>query len=195
MVPSLSIADSSISVHGAGDVAMPFTITMNQAAPSGGTSVHVATTDGTATAGVEYAALDTTLTIAAGETQANFNVVVHGRTTPGDDKSFSVTLSDPGDGVALGNATATGTIHYDIPVQAEIWQINGSGQQAALLGKSVLTYSNVVTAVGPLGFTMQTPDARADASPLTSNGVYVFTGSTPTVSVGEAVDVAARVDD
>jgi predicted extracellular nuclease len=195
MGPSLSIADSSISVHGAGNAGMPFTITMNEPAPSGGTSVHVATANGSATAGVEYEALDSTLTIAAGETQASFNVVVHGRTTPSDDKSFRVTLSDPGDGVALGDATATGTIHYDIPVQAEIWQINGSGQPAALLGKSVLTYGNVVTAVGPLGFTMQTPDARADASPLTSNGVYVFTNAAPTVSVGEAVDVAAVVDD
>lgn len=195
MGPSLSIADASISVHGASDVAMPFTITMNEPAPSGGTSVHVATANGSATAGVEYEALDTTLTIAAGETQASFNVVVHGRSTPADDKDFSVTLSDPGDGVALGDATAIGTIHYDIPVQAEIWQINGSGQRAALLGKSVLTYGNVVTAVGPLGFTMQTPDARADASPLTSNGVYVFTNAAPTVSVGEAVDVAAVVDD
>lgn len=193
--PSLSIADNSISVHGAGDLAMPFTITMNQPAPDGGISVHVATGNGSATAGVEYEAIDTTLTIAAGDTQVGFNVLVHGRTTPGDDRNFTVTLSQPGGGVALGDDSATGTIHYDIPIAAEIWQINGNGQPAALLGKSVLTHGNVVTAVGPLGFTMQTPDARADADPLTSNGVYVFTDSTPTVQVGNVVDVAARVDD
>jgi hypothetical protein len=193
--PSLSIADSSISVHGAGDVTMPFIVTMNQPAPDGGISVHVATGNGSASAGVEYEAVDTTLTIAAGDTQVGFNVLVHGRTTPGDDRNFTVTLSQPGGGVALGDDSATGTIHYDIPIAAEIWQINGSGRPAALLGKSVLTHGNVVTAVGPLGFTMQTPDARADADPLTSNGVYVFTDSAPAVQVGDAVDVAARVDD
>ncbi|HWU77220.1 MAG TPA: lamin tail domain-containing protein [Rhodanobacter sp.] len=193
--PSLSIADSSVSVRGAGDVAMPFTISMNQPAPADGVSVHVATEDGSAQAGVEYEPVNTTLTVAAGQTQVTFNVLVHGRTTPGDNKNFTVKLSDPGDGVALGHASAIGTILYEIPIAAEIWQINGSGQSPALLGKPVLTHDNVVTAVGPQGFTMQTPDARADASPLTSNGVYVFTGSAPAVSVGNAVDVAAVVDD
>jgi predicted extracellular nuclease len=193
--PSLSIADSSISVRGAGDVAMPFTISMNRPAPADGASVHVATEDGSAQAGVDYEPVDATLTVAAGETQVTFNVLVHGRTSPSDNKTFTAKLSDPGDGVALGRASATGTILYDIPIAAEIWQINGSGQSPALLGKPVLTHDNVVTAVGPQGFTMQTPDARADASPLTSNGVYVFTGSAPTVSVGNAVDVAAVVDD
>ena len=193
--PSLSIADSSASVRGAGDVTMPFTISMNQPAPADGVSVHVATADGSAQAGIEYEPVNTTLTVAAGETQVTFNVLVHGRTTPDDNKTFTVTLSDPGGDVALGDATATGTILYEIPIAAEIWQINGSGQSPALLGKPVLTHDNVVTAVGPQGFTMQTPDERADASPLTSNGVYVFTASTPTVNVGDAVDVAAVVDD
>ena len=193
--PALSIADSSVSVHGAGDVAMPFTVTLNQPAQAGGVSVHVATADGTAKAGVEYESVDTTLTIAAGETQATFNVVVHGRTTPADDKAFSVTLSDPTGGVALGDASAVGAILYDIPVAAEIWQINGTGQGSPLLGKPVITTDNVVTAVGPQGFTMQTPDARDDHNRLTSNGVYVFTGSKPTVDVGNAVNVDAVVDD
>lgn len=193
--PSLSIADSSVSVHGTGDVAMPFTVTLNQAAPTGGVSVHVATSDDTAKAGVEYEPVNATLAIAAGETQATFNVIVHGRATPGDDKAFTVTLSDPTGDVALGDASAVGAILYDIPVAAEIWQITGTGQSSPLLGKPVITHDNVVTAVGPQGFTMQTPDARDDHNRLTSNGVYVFTGSKPTVAVGDAVNVDAVVDD
>jgi predicted extracellular nuclease len=195
MAPALSIADSSVSVHGAGDVAMQFTVTLSQAAPDGGVSVHVATGDGTAVAGTDYAAINTTLTIAAGQTQSSFNVIVHGRTTPSDNKAFTVTLSDPSGEVALGDANAVGTILYAIPVAAEIWQINGTGQSSPLLGKPVLTHDNVVTAVGPQGFTMQTPDARDDHNLLTSNGVYVYTGSTPAVSVGDAVDATAVVDD
>jgi hypothetical protein len=194
MGPSLSIADNSVSVHGAGNVAMPFTVTLNQAAPDGGVTVHVATQDGTAVAGTDYDAINATLTLAAGQTQASFNVVVHGRTTPSDNKIFNVTLSDPSGGVALGDASAVGTIINTIPIAAEIWQINGAGQSSPLLGRPVLTHDNVVTAVGPQGFTMQTPDARDDRNTLTSNGVYVFTDSVPTVSVGDAVNVTAVVD-
>ncbi|MCT7264641.1 hypothetical protein, partial [Salmonella enterica] len=76
---------------------------------------------------------------------------------------------------------------YDIPVAAEIWQIQGREQISPLVGKSVITKGNIVTAVGPNGFTMQTPDARADADPLTSNGIYVFTSTKPTVAMGDVV--------
>lgn len=192
---SLSIADATATVHGATNVAMPFTVTLNQPAPAGGVSVHVATRDDTATvAAGDYEAVDTTLTIAAGQTQASFNVVVHGRTTGAADKAFLVTLDQPTGGATLARDSAIGAILYDIPVAAEIWQIQGREQTSPLLGKSVTTTGNIVTAVGPAGFTMQTPDSRADADPLTSNGVYVFTSSKPTVAIGDVVDVAAKVD-
>ena len=192
---ALSIADASATVRGAGDVAMTFTVTLNQPAPDGGVSVHAATRDDTAKAGTDYEAVDTTLTVPAGQTQAQLSVTVHGRTTPSEDKTFLVELGDASGGVALADASAIGAILYDIPVTAEIWQITGHDAVSPLLGKSVLTSGNVVTAVGPQGFTMQTPDARADADPLTSNGIYVYTGAAPTVTVGDVVDVAARVTD
>ncbi len=43
------------------------------------------------------------------------------------------------------------------------------------------------------GFFIQTPDARADASAETSNGIFVYTGAAPTVQVGDQVDVTATV--
>ena len=192
---ALSIADATVTVHGAADVAMPFAVTLNQPAPAGGVSVHVATQDDTATvAAGDYDAVDTTLTIAEGQTQASFNVNVHGRTTGTPDKAFLVKLDQPTGGATLARGSAIGAILYDIPVAAEIWQIQGREQTSPLLGKSVKTTGNIVTAVGPAGFTMQTPDSRADADPLTSNGVYVFTSSKPTVAVGDVVDVDATVD-
>lgn len=191
---SLSIADSSVTVHGAANVNMPFTVTLSQPAPAGGVTVHATTVDGTATvANGDYDALDTTLNFAEGQTQAGFNVVVHGRTSNSDDKTFQVKLSQPSGDIPLARDTATGAIRYDIPVAAEIWQIQGRNQLSPLAGKSVITTGNIVTAVGPAGFTMQTPDARADADPLTSNGVYVFTSSAPTVAVGDVVNVDASV--
>ncbi len=193
--PALSIADSSVTVHGPGDLSMPFTVSLNQPAGSGGVSVHVATHDDTAVASAgDYDALDTTLNIAAGQTQSSFNVVVHGTSQGSTDKAFSVQLSAPSAGVALARGSAVGAILYDIPVAAEIWQIQGREQTSPLLGKSVKTSGNIVTAVGPAGFNMQTPDARSDGDPLTSDGVYVFTASAPSVAIGDVVDVDAKVD-
>ena len=79
------------------------------------------------------------------------------------------------------------------PVTAEIFEIQGNGLASPLIGQLVTTESNIVTAVGPDLFVIQTPDARADADPDTSNGIIVFTGSAPAVSVGDLVDVSGTV--
>lgn len=80
------------------------------------------------------------------------------------------------------------------PVLAvEIFDIQGAGMSSSLAGQQVLTTANVVTAVGPSGFFLQTPDYRVDASVETSNGIYVYTGQVPVVSVGDLVDVEGRV--
>jgi predicted extracellular nuclease len=75
----------------------------------------------------------------------------------------------------------------------EIFAIQGSGAASPFASQGVATEDNIVTAVGPDGFFIQTPDARADASAATSNGIFVFTGSAPTVAVGDQVDVAGQV--
>lgn len=193
---SASITDAQVTVRGPGDLAMPFTVTLSTPAPPNTpVTVHVATADGTATvAAGDYDAVDSTLTIAPKTILASFNVTVHGSNTASQDKAFEVKLSDVSDGYKLARDTAVGAILYDIPVAVEIWQIQGRDTTSPLLGKSVITSGNVVTAVGPAGFTMQTPDARADADALTSNGVYVFTGSAPEVTIGNLVDVDVVVD-
>lgn len=193
---SISIADASATVRGASDVQMPFTITLSEPAPAGtGETVHVATSDDTASAAAgDYDALDTDLTVAPGESSVSFNITVHGTAQGKSDRAFHVTLSNPSGDYTLARDSAIGAILYDIPVDAEIWQIQGTEQVSPLLGKTVLTHGNIVTAVGPAGFNMQTPDQRADADAMTSNGVYVYTGSAPTVAIGDVVDVNAVVD-
>jgi hypothetical protein len=75
----------------------------------------------------------------------------------------------------------------------EIWEIQGSGTASPHVGALVTTLDNVVTAVGPDGFTIQTPDERIDADPATSDGVFVFTGgANPPAGLG--VVAGARVD-
>jgi predicted extracellular nuclease len=75
----------------------------------------------------------------------------------------------------------------------EVYQLQGAGLASPYAGQTVQTLDNVVTAVGPDGFFVQTPDSRADLDAGTSNGVFVFTGSTPAVQVGDQVDVTGTV--
>ena len=75
----------------------------------------------------------------------------------------------------------------------EIYEIQGVGDASPFADQNVITEGNIVTAVGPDGFAMQTPDERADADVNTSNGIFVFTGSTPTVAVGDLVNVTGAV--
>src|SRR5690606_25111646 len=91
---------------------------------------------------------------------------------------------------------ATGTILSDdfnlVPVHA----IQGAGASSPLLGQTVIT-SAIVTAVRNNGFFIQMPDAEADANPLTSEGVFVFTSAAPSVDVvvGNRVQVRGEVQE
>ena len=75
----------------------------------------------------------------------------------------------------------------------EIYEIQGSGFSSPVVNSVVITNNNVVTAVGPDGFFIQTPADRSDNDINTSDGIFVYTGSTPTVSVGDLVDVKGKV--
>ncbi len=79
--------------------------------------------------------------------------------------------------------------------ELEIFDIQGSGASSPVDGQVVTTSDNIVTAIAGDGFFIQTPDARDDADPDTSNGIFVFTGGAPAVSVGDQVDVTAEVDE
>jgi len=90
------------------------------------------------------------------------------------------------DGTAFGGCDAP-------PAIAEIYEIQGTGLTSPFANQTVTTLSNTVTALASNGFFIQTPDARADADPETSNGIFVFTGGAPGVAVGDQVDVTGQV--
>jgi predicted extracellular nuclease len=73
-------------------------------------------------------------------------------------------------------------------VSAAIHQIQGDNAATPYLGRDVST-TGVVTAKKSNGFFLQTPD-NGDDDPTTSQGLFVFTASTPAVAVGDIV--AAR---
>ncbi|MFE0643565.1 endonuclease/exonuclease/phosphatase family protein [Streptomyces sp. NPDC058877] len=75
-----------------------------------------------------------------------------------------------------------------------IHDIQGTTRVSPLVGKQVTGVTGIVTGVrayGSRGFWMQDPEA--DANPATSEGIFVYTGSVPTVSVGDALSVNGTV--
>ena len=81
------------------------------------------------------------------------------------------------------------------PVVAAIHEIQGSGLASPYAGQSVETLGNIVTAVDTNGFFIQAPASAVDADPLTSEGVFVFTSSAPTVQIGDVVNVTGTVSE
>ena len=109
----LSIDDISVNPEGnAGSTNATFTITRS-GDTSGSSSVHYATSAGSATAGVDYTSLpDTTVTFDAGQTTKTVGVAVLGDTLDENNETFTVQLSGA-TGAQIGDASGTGTIVDD----------------------------------------------------------------------------------
>lgn len=78
------------------------------------------------------------------------------------------------------------------PTELAIYEIQGAGHTTAHNGDNVRT-TGVVTGVISNGFYLQDP--TGDSDDATSDGIFVFTGGAPTVSVGDVLDVTADVSE
>ncbi len=108
-LPSVAIADVTVTEGDTGTVTASFNVTL---APASGRQVSVsyATADGTATAPADYSATSGGLTFAAGETTKQVTVPVHNDVLDEIDESFTVGLSSPvnatiSDDLGLGTIT------------------------------------------------------------------------------------------
>ncbi|CTP90904.1 extracellular nuclease [Xanthomonas translucens pv. phlei] len=192
--PVASVANLSRGEGDSGSSAFVFTIALSQPAGSGGVSFSVATRDGSASAGSDYQAVAaTSVTIPAGESSAQVSVLVNGDTANEPDETFYLDISGIS-GALPATLTASAVILNDDFNLVPIHSIQGSGARSPLVGQVVAT-SGIVTARRSAGFFLQAPDAQADADPLTSEGIYVYTGSAPPAeaAVGNAVRVQATV--
>ncbi|MEU4391284.1 lamin tail domain-containing protein [Kribbella sp. NPDC023855] len=89
-----------------------------------------------------------------------------------------------------------GTPDDPTPGPHRIHDIQGGGRVSSLVGTNVTNVPGIVTAVrvtgNSRGYWFQDP--TADADPLTSEGLFVYTGSTtPAVAIGDSVVVSGRV--
>jgi uncharacterized protein len=79
-----------------------------------------------------------------------------------------------------------------VVTRAAIHEIQGAGHISPMEGDAVLT-SGIVTATRSNGFWMQ--DQAPDADSATSEGIFVFTSSAPSVAVGDAVQLSGTVSE
>lgn len=110
-LPSVSIANVSVSEGNSGTMTARFTVTLSAAA-SGPVTVAFQTADGTATAGSDYTAKSGTLIFAAGETSKTIDVAIGGDTVVEADETFLVHLTSA-TGATIATPQATGTIVND----------------------------------------------------------------------------------
>jgi hypothetical protein len=122
--------------------------------------------------------------------------IAQGDTSPSDafDPSLEWEGFEADDITGLGVHNATPPPPPVVPV-AEIFEIQGLGSSSSFAGQKVKTLDNIVTAVLPRGFFIQTPEFRADTNAATSNGLMVVTTSAPAVAVGNQVDVTGIVSE
>ena len=117
----------------------------------------------------------------------------------GQGSELTVTLTAQTDGgseaFAFQNLIVTEGNVPPAPFELEIYEIQGAGAFSFFSGAQVITNDNVVTAVRSNGFFMQTPASRTDGDVDTSDGIFVFTGAFPAVSVGDLVDVTGEVNE
>ncbi|MBK9216039.1 MAG: VCBS repeat-containing protein [Chloracidobacterium sp.] len=154
-----STATSSIDENGGNAV-----ITVTRSDSAAASSVHYATSNGTATAGQDYTAVSGTLNFAIGETSKTFNVPITNDAAAESNETVNLTLSAPSNGFILGvNKTAVLTINDSDTLNnnSAFVSQNVPGQMYAGIHYHVMTaFKNTGTttwAAGTYGLSSQNP--------------------------------------
>ena len=117
-LPNLTINDVSLNEGSAGTSNATFTVSLSAPAGPGGVSFDIATANGTATAGSDYAAKSLSgQTISAGSSTYTFTVLVNGDTLNEPNETFFVNVSNVM-GAIVVDGQALGTITNDDSVPA-----------------------------------------------------------------------------
>lgn len=187
--PTLSINDVTAVEGNSGTTTFTFTVTRSSNTTD--VTFDIATANNTATAGSDYEsnALTGVTMASGGALTQTFSVTVNGDTATEANETFFVNLTNVV-GATVTDAQGQGTITNDDVSLVAIYDLQGAGHRSAFEGQVVVT-RGIVTAVDSNGFYIQ--DATGDGNSATSDGVFVFTNSAPTVSVGQDVQVTGTV--
>ncbi len=183
-LPMLSVADATVAEGNSGTHELAFTVTLSAAA-TGPVTVAYATSNGTATAGSDYAALSGTLTFAAGETSKVVRVQVSGDTAVEGNETLTLTLSSP-TGATIADGTAVGTIINDDTASLPTLSVADATVSEGNSGVEDLafTVSLSAAATGPVTVAYATSNGTA-----TAGSDYTAASGTLTFAAGETSKV------
>ena len=171
----------------------------------GSTLLTVTVTPGTNPASTGLAVTGDLTSIGGSATQQFFDNGTNGDVTIGDNifsfqatvapatpigpKSLPITITDAQ--MRMGSTSISLTVTSATPLR--IHDIQGAGHVSPVVGSFVSNITGIVTAVRSNGFYMQ--DTMIDANDATSEAIFVFTSTAPTVAVGNAVSVGGTVSE
>jgi hypothetical protein len=176
---TIQLAAASYTVaEGAGVLTVNVTRTGGSAA---GVTVSYATASGTATAGADFTAQAGTLTFGAGVTTLPLSVPIQQDALPEPAETFTITLSSPGGGGALGATTvATVTITDDEP---SLVFSAASYTVAETAGTATITVNRVGSTAGAVTVAYATTGGTAVPG---AGGDYTPVSGTLTFATGQA---------
>ena len=170
--PTVSFATNNFRID---ETAGAATVTVTLNAPSGLTpTINYATSNGTATAGIDYAAVSGTLTFTPGQTSATFQVPIINETTNEPSETVLLYLSHPTNALLGAQSSATLTILDDNPPRASfdtnVFLVNEAAGSAAI---TVRLSNPFIQAVG-IDYATSDGTAKVGTDYVQANGSLTF---------------------
>ncbi len=190
----IRVNDASIIEGDSGSSNLAFTVLRVGGGATVASVDYTITLNGTADAAdlgpVVY--LTGTLRFSIGATAFTVILPISGDMIAEGNETLNITLSNPVGNITIVDGNAIGTIINDDVIPLAIYQIQGADHQSAYAGQAVVT-NGIVTGVLATGFYIQ--DSLGDGDIATSDGIFVSTGTVPTVAVGDEVAVSGTVSE
>ncbi len=128
--------------------------------------------------------------VTAGDNVFSYLATVDAATAAGV-KSIGISIADTQ--LRTSATTINVTVNQPAVSATPIHSIQGSGDTSPMVGQTV-TATGIVTAVRSSGFYLEAPQAEWDSDPATSEGIYVYGGTTG-LAVGDSVQVTGTVSE
>ncbi|MEZ4659734.1 MAG: Calx-beta domain-containing protein, partial [Caldilineaceae bacterium] len=161
-------------------------------------TVHVATSDDTATAGSDYVAINSDLTFATGETSKQLLVQISDDAADEADESFTIALSNPNGAkvTAPGQAVIT-IVDNDEPLTVQFAQADYSVVESSGVATIEVTLSRAASAAVAVEYATSNGTASAGQDYVATTGVLNFAPgeTTKTFAVTIADDTVDEADE